>query len=260
MLKVPSLPRLRYDRLGWVAFVLVCGMVLISAVAKRKNAPSAETLIEVVPLPKGEKLINERDVKNVLMRAFGNNLQGIPVGQLEVERIENALETDPFVKNADAFLDAHAQIRVRIEQREPVLRVMDGSGSNYYLDINGAKMPPSRNFAARVMVATGNLPPYAPDFLTKKKSPLKDLFELNQAIAADDFLNSLIQQIHLTEGGDFVLVPLIGDQKIIVGGIKNLDNKFWRLKNFYKEAMTREGFQRYETINLKYRGQVVCKK
>ena len=193
----------------------------------------------------------------LLPKPIGNTGGGLPHGQ-EAGFLGKSF--DPFVLNADAFLDAHAQIHVRIEQREPVLRVMDGSGSNYYLDINGAKMPPSRNFAARVMVATGNLPPYSPDFLVKKKSPLKDLFQLNQAIAADDFLNSLIQQIHLTEGGDFVLVPLIGDQKIIVGGIKNLENKFWRLKNFYKEAMVREGFQRYETINLKYRGQVVCKK
>ncbi len=177
-----------------------------------------------------------------------------------MERIENALEADPFVKNADAFVDAHSQIHVRVEQRQPVLRVMDASSSNYYLDRDGARVPPSRNYAARVVVATGSLPPYSPDFLLKKKSPLKDLFFLNQSIAGDEFLSSLVQQIHLTEGGDFVLVPLVGDQKIILGGVKNLDNKFWKLKNFYREAMVREGFQKYETINLKFKGQVVCKR
>jgi cell division protein FtsQ len=259
-MQMPNIPRLRYDRLGWVVFVVISGIILLGAVAKKKHTPSEETFIEVAPLETGEKLINERDVKNVILKAFGNNLQGIPVGELEMERIENALEADPFVKNADAFVDVHSQIHVRVEQREPILRVMDASGSNYYLDIDGKRIPPSRNYAAHVLVATGNLPPFSPDFLLKKKSPLKDLFELNQVIAKDEFLSKMIQQIHLTEAGDFVLVPTIGDQKIVVGGIKNLDNKFWRLKTFYKEAMTREGFNKYETINLKYRDQVVCRK
>lgn len=254
------LPRLRYDRIGWVIFIALAFVVLLSAVARKKAAPSEQTFVEVLPLATGEKLINERDVKSVLMRAFGGNLQGIPMGELEMERIEQALEADPFVKNADAFVDVHNQIHVRIEQKQPVLRVMDSNGGNYYLDGAGNRIPPSRNYAARVMVATGNLPPYSPDFLGKKKNPLKDLFQLNEAIAADEFLNAMIQQIHLREDGDFVLVPMIGDQKIIVGGIKNLDNKFWRLKTFYKEAMPREGFQKYETINLKYRNQVVCRK
>jgi cell division protein FtsQ len=33
-----------------------------------------------------------------------------------------------------------------------------------------------------------------------------------------------------------------------------------RLKIFYKEGMPYEGWRKYETINLKYSGQVVCKR
>jgi cell division protein FtsQ len=55
-------------------------------------------------------------------------------------------------------------------------------------------------------------------------------------------------------------VPLIGDQKIILGNARRLENKFDRLKTFYKKAMPYVGWQQYRSINLKFNGQVVCKR
>lgn len=61
--------------------------------------------------------------------------------------------------------------------------------------------------------------------------------------------------------GEFVLVPLIGDQKIILGSTRHLDDKLNRLKIFYQKAMPATGWREYETINLKYNGQIVfCKR
>ena len=121
-------------------------------------------------------------------------------------------------------------------------------------------MPASKNFAARVLVATGNLAPYTAEFRNKRKSTLKDLFNLTQTLMADEFLASFIQQVHVNNAGDFILVPLIGDQKIVLGSTRKLEDKLRRLKIFYQEGMPYEGWRKYETINLKYNGQVVCKK
>lgn len=262
MLRLPSfrLPHLRYDRVAWVMFLLAVGVIILSAVGRKKDSFSEDVEVEVVPLADGAKLITEKDVKNALAKAFGNTLEGTQLRHLEVERVERTLEQDPFVLDANAFVDAQAVLHVRIQQREPLLRVLDNSGGNYYLDRNGARMPASKNYAARVIVATGNIQPYTPDFQEKKKHKLKDLFALTNRLLADDFLANFIQQIHVNSAGDILMVPLVGDQKIVLGTMNHLESKLRRLKIFYQEGMPYVGWQKYESINLKYNGQIVCKK
>lgn len=255
-----QLPRISYTRLAWLMFLFIVVMIWLIARKRKADTFAEGMLVNVVELPSGDKMISERDVKQALLTAFGADLENSELANLEVERMERVLEGDPFVKNADVYIDQNNQLHINIEQREPLVRVLDNNGNNYYLDATGKKMPPSKNFAARVIVATGNISPYTPEFREKKKSSLKDLFNLTQTLLADEFLASFIQQIHINNAGDFLLVPLVGDQKIVLGSAKKLEDKLHRLKVFYKEGMPYEGWRKYETINLKYTGQVVCKR
>ncbi|HLP93917.1 MAG TPA: cell division protein FtsQ/DivIB [Saprospiraceae bacterium] len=253
-------PRINYTKLAWILFLFIVGMIWLIA-RNRKAGSFAEGLqVKVSELADGNKLISESDVRQALLKAFGSDLENSDLSSLDVDRMERVLETDPFVENADAYIDQNNQMHIVIEQREPLIRVLDNQGNNYYLDKNGKKMPPSKNFAARVIVATGNIAPYTPEFREKRKNSLKDLYNITQTLQADDFLKSFIQQIHVTNTGEFILVPLIGDQKIILGSARKLEDKLKRLKIFYKEGMPYEGWQKYGTINLKYSGQVVCKR
>ena len=254
------MPTLRYDRIIWVLFFSIVGIVLYSAVLRKRTSFADSVLVNVIALENGEKLITENDVRQALMRSFGNTLEGTELKRLEVERVEKVLEEDPFVENADSYVDQNNVLHIRIEQRAPMLRVLDNSGGNYYIDEKGVKMPPSRNFTAHVLVATGNINPYTADFRQKKRHALKDLMTLTETLNKDKFLRDFIQQIHVNSAGEFVLVPLIGDQQILLGSIRRLDDKLNRLKTFYKEAMPYTGWRKYHTINLKYKGQIVCKK
>lgn len=255
-----QLSRLRYDRLAWIMFLSILVMIWLMARNRKANTFAQGLQVNVVALPSGDKLISDRDVRQALLAAFGSDLENSELANLEVERMERVLEGDPFVKNADVYIDQNNNVHININQREPVVRVLDNNGNNYYLDAAGKKMPPSKNFAARVMVATGNVSPYTPEFREKRKSSLKDLFTITQALLADEFLKSFIQQIHVNNAGDFILVPLIGDQKIVLGSARKLEDKLYRLKIFYQQGMPYEGWRKYETINLKYSGQVVCKR
>ena len=253
-------PRLRYDRITWLVFLLIVGVVLLSSVAQKKNSFADGVEVLVQPLAGGDKLISERDVKQALLKSFGNTLEGTELARLDVERMERVLEEDPFVQDAEAYVDQKNILHVSITQREPILRILDNTGGNYYLDQNGIKMPSSKNFAARVLVATGNVAPYTTDFRTKKRNTLKDLFTLSQTLLADEFFHSFIQQIHVNNAGEFILVPLVGDQKIVLGSARKMEDKLHRLKIFYQQGMPYSGWNMYETINLKYSGQVVCRK
>ncbi|MEZ4920186.1 MAG: hypothetical protein R2792_13865 [Saprospiraceae bacterium] len=255
-----KIPELRYERIYWALFFLIVITILYGAVDKKKSSFAQELQVNVIPLEGGDRLISEKDVKNALNRSFGTSLGSTELARLEVERIERALEEDPFVLNADSYVDQHNVLHVRIEQRAPLVRILDNHGDNYYLAPDGVRMPPSKNFTAHVLVATGNIPIYTPDYRDQKKNKINDLMLLCETIQADDILRAFIQQIHINNAGEFILVPLVGDQKIILGSIKNLEDKIERLKIFYKEGMPYAGWSAYKSINLAIKGQVICKK
>lgn len=250
--------KINYNRLYWVLFLLFIAGVLYSGIRNKKYSTAEGIEAKVIPLEGGEKLIDERDVKMALVRAFGTGLENTELKRLEIDLMERTLEADPFVLNAEMYIDQNNTLHVEIEQRQPVLRVLDNQGGNYYLDEHGVKMPPSKNFAARVMVVTGNISPYTPEFRQKRRSTLKDAFYIAQIVQQDAFLSHFIQQIHANNAGEFTMVPLVGDQKILLGSARKLEDKLQRLKTFYQKAMPYTGWQIYQRINLKFDGQVVC--
>ena len=121
-------------------------------------------------------------------------------------------------------------------------------------------MPLSEHFTARVLVATGNIPPYVPNFLERERHLMKDVFRLTGLVNKDEFLAPLIDQIHVSNQGELTLIPKVGDQKILLGRIYGIDDKLKNLKIFYKEGVPYEGWRKFDTYNLKYKGQVVAEK
>jgi cell division protein FtsQ len=76
-------------------------------------------------------------------------------------------------------------------------------------------------------------------------------------------LQALIGQVYVQKDGQFLLVPLVGEQIIEFGKAetdKVVEEKFSKLKVFYKEAIPYEGWEKYKSISLKYDKQIVCAK
>lgn len=246
---------------AWLVALFFSIAIILSAVQQRDSSLVRDVKVNILPLESGNSLLNEEEVKLAIQRMFGTPIEGMPLNQIDVERIERVLEEDPFVINADAYVDSRNIVNVKIEQREPMLRIIDNNDLSYYLDKDGNKMPLSKHFAARVLVATGNLPPYDPLFLqTERSNRLKEAFELSELILEDEFYKALIDQIYVSNTGEFTMIPKVGDQKIIFGKYDNVKDKLENLKIFYQEGMPYEGWQKYRTINLKYKGQVVCER
>ena len=77
---------------------------------------------------------------------------------------------------------------------------------------------------------------------------------------SDEFLNKQIVGVHKTQRNEFILETRIGEQKIELGKIENLNLKFKNLKSFFNKTMADNSIDNYTSINLKYNNQVVCTK
>ena len=47
-------------------------------------------------------------------------------------------------------------------------------------------------------------------------------------------------------------------KRIKIGDIENIDNKFTKLINLYKEGFSEFGWDNYSEVKLEFEGQVVC--
>jgi cell division protein FtsQ len=66
---------------------------------------------------------------------------------------------------------------------------------------------------------------------------------------------------HLNNEKEFELYPAVGNQKILFGKATDIAEKFEKLKIFYNEGLNKtDNWNKYSTINLKYKNQVVCTK
>ena len=245
---------------AFIGLVVVI-IIAIIALTRKKRSEIKDYVIEIKPLSDGQNyLIKEKDIKEIIRKSFEENVDELRVGQVNVQRVERVVELDPFVENAETFVDANNNLHIAITQREPICRIIDNNDLNYYLDKKGVKMPMSKYFSVRVPIVTGAVPPHIPDFLEKKKYGLKDVYNLVVKLRGDDFYNTFVQQIYVDAGGEFTLIPVVGEQKIRIGTLEDLDEKLQRLHIFYNEGMPYEGWKKYKSISVKYKGQIVCKK
>ena len=247
-------------RIGWVVLFLAVLVVYISAVEQKGGSTVKDIVVNIEPLPDGNSLLAETDVIGSIDRAFDRSLIGQSLSDIDIERLEQVLEAEPFILEAEAYVTAGNLIVIDINTREPILRVIDNNGYNYYLDRDGVQMPLSAHFTAKVLVATGSLPTYDEAFLTRKRNRLKEAFLLAQLILSDPFLAPLSEQIYFDSRGKITLVPKIGSDRIEFGSFSDAQSKLRRIKIFYKEVLPHTGWRTYDEISVAYNDQVVGRK
>jgi cell division protein FtsQ len=201
--------------------------------------------------------INQQDVLDYI----NNNGQSLVINQrikdIDKSEIEVRIEKNSYVANAEVFTNFEGKIKVKVEQKNPIYRVFNNNGVSYYVDQFGGNIPISSKFTPRLIVVTGYLPENSSE---EAKSKTQEIINLVNFIEEDEFWDAMIGQFYLAKNGDFILYPKISEHKVILGSADNLEEKFKYLNIFYKEAIKKVDWTKYNTINLKYKGQIICTK
>jgi cell division protein FtsQ len=65
--------------------------------------------------------------------------------------------------------------------------------------------------------------------------------------------------LYINTDKEIELYPAVGGHKIIFGKGDDIEEKFEKLKVFYREGLNSiDSWNKYSSINLKYKSQVVC--
>lgn len=253
----------------WLSITAYLVIALSFVSEKESQIPCSSVDVAIIDNSHNH-FIEEDDVISMIYNK-GGKLLGYPIDSINLNNLENLINKNPSIKSSEVYRTINGVLKINIEQRTPIVRIINFNNESYYIDEQGALMPLSRNYTARVLVANGDINEpyqlnYSTDIITSSKSDelkrhcvLCDIYKLARFMYNDKFWRSQIEQIYVNNG-EYELIPRVGSQIILFGGIENFSKKFIKLKALYRQGFVNVGWNKYKSINLKYNNQIICTK
>jgi cell division protein FtsQ len=196
-----------------------------------------------------KKLVSKKEVKLMVERQLGFELKKATIDDLDLMALESILDNDSRVKNAEVYLSSKRGLCIDITQKEPIYRINRSSKEPYYMDDMGSRISIKRSVQkVRVPIVTGKVDAYHPEFKNIRNNNLRDIHRFFRIILKDEFLRSLVSQLHVEERDHYIIIPQLGNKKIILGTMDDLDKKLEKLKIYYKKA----GLDDFKELDLRY--------
>ncbi len=240
----------------WGLLIAGVGVLLFMINRHKKNEICQTVKIKI------ENTLDNHFIDSAYVMEYigANQIIGTKTENINSGKIETLLENDPHIKNAEVFKDVDGTLFIKIWQRKAIMRVINSEGESYYVDEENFKIPLSENFTARVLVCNGNITEKCTKCDTINSNTLKTCTRIAQYVHNSSFWISAIEQIFVTPEGEILLITKMGDGKIVFGDFENIDDKFERLYTFYKQALPKVGWEKYSTIDVSYKNQIVARK
>ena len=153
---------------------------------------------------------------------------------------------------------------IDITQRKPIVRLQNGN-KGFYADREGYIFPLQKTFSSHVHIVEGEIPinidsghqgeitdPGQRDWLLK-------IVELVCYMEKNKEWEEKVVQIHISKGGDLVLIPREGKERFLFGQPENISDKFDKIKKYYTAIIPEKGKEAYRSVDVRYKGQIICK-
>lgn len=191
--------------------------------------------------------ISEESVKEVL-KGYNSPIVGQPLHSINTLAIADYLRKFNNFETVDCMITTFGNLQVKVSPMVPAIRVFDGQ-SSYYVNKDGKTMAAIPGFHVDVPVVAGHF--------TNTFRP-QALLPVVRFIEKDSLLSNVIGMIKADNAQNIILVPRIKGHLINIGDTTRLQEKRKALLTAYKSILPYRGWETYDTISVKFRGQIVA--
>lgn len=243
----------------FIGLLALGGVVLLMGLVSKRDMEQECTNLQVV-VEGQETFIDQADIAMLIRQRHGN-VVGRRLREIPLEQMERSLGELPYVSKAEVYCEMDGTVRVSVHQRGIVLRIINQSGSDYYVDTEGKKIPTTLKYVPHVLVANGHISEGLGTPLEEVKSSIvKDLVTVVGEVETSELWRNQVVQLYVNNQGDIVIVPRVGEQDLIIGTADDLTDKLRRLEIFYKKILPKVGSEAYVAVNVKYGDQIICER
>jgi cell division protein FtsQ len=251
--------KLKLQILLYTTLTIFAWMIVGLASARQKNQ-MVTSLRPVILNQENNHFLGMDDVKKIVRGIQQRPIEECKRGEVKIAQIEEDLQHNPYVKQAEAYTDIGGNVVVELELRKPLARVMYEDGEGFYVDQEWERVDLSRSFSANTILIRGLPRDLAPRGDSLYAQRLRGLKSFLGYVDKSEFLRSQISELVVRKDGELVIYPEVGDVVIEFGQPVNIADKFQNLELFYHRVLNHVGWSKYKSISLKYTDQIVARK
>lgn len=233
----------------WVLLVLLvayCAAVTVwaSGEASRHVVTGIDIVVE------GDAMMDSVIRHGVLqeLQHYPKRIVGAQMSSVNTSDVERYLSEPGNLERVNCMMSSGGRLKIDIVPLIPVMRVFDGDRS-YYVNKDGRKIDSRAEFYADVPVVKGRF--------TKKFRP-EEVIPLVRFVNRDETMRELTGMIVARDRNNLMVVPRLLGHVVNFGDTSDLSSKARSLELFYRKVMPYKGWEEYDTISVKYRGQIVA--
>lgn len=211
------------------------------------SRPCAGLRVEVATADGSPSFLSPKAVE----RELGDlplSARGTPLCDINTATLERRLKKVNNFENVECVITSTGHLLVRVVPIVPEARIFTPAGT-YYINKDGKCLDAHAEYFVQLPVIRG-------DFTARM--PARDALPVARFIARDSLLHSLITMIDYRSPTNILLIPRICGHVINIGDTTRLREKMDNLLLFYRKVMPHKGWAAYDTISVKFRGQVVA--
>ena len=252
--------KIKFDiRREFKVAAILLGLTALVAFSDRKlKDNTCHDIVVELDNDRENHFIDERDVLR-MVEAYPKPLRAQSFTNINLKEIELKLKTHKNFKKVELYNDLKGNMVVHVSLRRPMARLVQEFGPDAYLSEEGLVMPTSERYSSRVIIVSG---PYVRQALLEqdleKSDYGKQLLELLRFIQDDKFWSSQIAEVEVLQSGKILLYPQVTRQIVEFGKPEKIEERFLKLKVFYKKILPKQGWNKYKRVNLEYESQVVA--
>lgn len=237
--------------LKWVLLLLLMGYTAWIAVWANQEANRHKCTGVIVKIVGCDNdIIAKRTKKGIEteLARYPEPIKGVPVHNVDISNVTKYLNSIANFESINCMINSDNHLLVEAKPLEPVMRVFD-SEKSYYINREGKRIEAKAEFFTDVPVVYGR---FNSRFTPRQVLPLVRYLEKDKSLA------NLTGMIEARDSRNLIIVPRIKGHVVNFGDTSRLKEKTENLFLFYRKVMPYKGWETYDTISVKYRGQVVA--
>lgn len=244
------------------AAVFVCVTVLVrSGAGARKHLITCNSL--QIEFRDSLRFVREDDIRDYLEKGCPV-FMGQRIDSVDLCGIEKVLDSKSAILKSEAWTQDDGTLHICITQREPAAMFKTPDHS-FYVDDRGFIFPVQGEIAD-VQLIDGAIPLYEPaGYKGAASTPegrawISSMLEVLDYIKHSKRWSSKFERINVLANGDLTLIPREGRERFIFGKPCEPAVKLARIAEYYTKIAPAVEPDSYATVNVKYKGQIVCRK
>ena len=235
------------------ATILLLIYLLVSVAWSRFSARTQKCqglengVVEVID-PDGSGFITPEEITDELYAMVGDSLTNLDYATLDLSKIQSRLRGLDKIEDAKVIRLSDDRLRISVRPMKPVARIWTG-GKSYYVNREGKRIKASSKYRIDVPQISGRF---------DSAHSVTSLLPLLDYLSANPSFEQMITLINASDSSNILIVPAIRGHIINLGNLSNVDNKLSRLRTFYRRVLPVRGWDSYDTISLKWDGQIVA--